>query len=111
MASDKEETLRLQPSGRWAIICPGRLPVAIVEGEVFELEVAGKMRRARMKHRDGRWFTTEGYLLADGSAPASSMAESATQNLSKQERGMQAPRCHRPLRARRVLPARRASEH
>jgi hypothetical protein len=58
----KEGTLRLQPSDRWAIICPGRSPVAIVESEVFELEVAGKMKLAPMERRrrpDGtdEWVT------------------------------------------------------
>ena len=60
--TDKEGTLHLQPNGRWAIIRPGRSPVAIVEGEVFELEVAGKMKLARMERRrrpDGtdEWVT------------------------------------------------------
>jgi hypothetical protein len=63
-----EGTLCQQPSGRWAIICPGRSPVAIVEGEVFELEVAGKMKLARMERRRGtnEWVTAQGYELRDG---------------------------------------------
>jgi hypothetical protein len=69
--SDQEGILRLQPSGRWAIICPGRSPVAIVEGEVFEFEVSGKMKLARMERRrrpDGtdEWVTAQGYELRDG---------------------------------------------
>jgi hypothetical protein len=35
--TDKEGTLHLQPNGRWAIIRPGRSPVAILEGEIFEV--------------------------------------------------------------------------
>jgi hypothetical protein len=67
----REGTLHLQPSGRWAIIRPGRSPVAIVEGEVFELEVAGEMKLARMERRrrpDGtnEWVTAQGYELRDG---------------------------------------------
>jgi predicted NAD/FAD-binding protein len=65
--TDKEGTLHLQPNGRWAIIRPGRSPVAILEGEIFEIEVRGKMRRARMeRRRDGQWVTAEGYELRDG---------------------------------------------
>jgi hypothetical protein len=33
--TDKEGTPHLQPSGSWAIIRPGRSPVAILEGEIF----------------------------------------------------------------------------
>jgi hypothetical protein len=65
--TDKEGTLHLQPNGRWAIIRPGRSPVAILEGEILEVEVRGKMRRARMeRRRDGQWVTAEGYELRDG---------------------------------------------
>jgi hypothetical protein len=65
--TDKEGTLHLQPNGRWTIIRPGRSPVAIREGEIFEVEVRGKMRRARMeRRRDGQWVTAEGYELRDG---------------------------------------------
>jgi Domain of unknown function (DUF5348) len=68
--SDQGKLCRL-PAGRWAIICPGRPPVAIVEGEVFELEVAGEMKLARMERRhrpDGpdEWVAAQGYELGDG---------------------------------------------
>jgi hypothetical protein len=71
--TDKEGILCRQPSGRWAIICPGRSPVAIVEGEVFEVEV-GIVRRMRLAHMERRrrpdgtneWATAEGYELRDG---------------------------------------------
>ena len=59
-------TLRRQPSGRWAIAWPGLEPVTIRKGEVFLLEVGGKMERTRMEHRLGRYYTIDGYLLADG---------------------------------------------
>jgi hypothetical protein len=65
--TDKEGILRTQPNGRWAIIRPGRSPVAIPDGEIFEVEVRGKMRRGRMeRRRDGQWVTAEGYELRDG---------------------------------------------
>jgi hypothetical protein len=64
--SDQGKLCRLPASG-WAIVAPGRSPVAIVEGEIFEVEVRGKMRRARMeRRRDGQWVTAEGYELRDG---------------------------------------------
>ena len=53
------------PAGGWAIVAPGLSPVSIVEGEVFELEVAGRMKLARMERRcrpDGtdEWVTAQG---------------------------------------------------
>jgi hypothetical protein len=70
MASIKS-TLRQLPSGQWAIAAPGRAPVAIIEGEVFEIEVGGKMKLARMERRrrpDGTemWVTAQGYKLRAG---------------------------------------------
>jgi hypothetical protein len=67
----EEGTLRPQPSGRWAIVCPGKSPVAIVDGEIFELEVGGRMKLARMERRrrpDGieEWVAAQGYELRDG---------------------------------------------
>jgi hypothetical protein len=52
-----EGTLRMQPSGQWAIAAPGREPVPIVAGEVFRLQVRtarGKFMRVRMEHADDR---------------------------------------------------------
>ena len=48
----KEGTLRQQPAGGWAIVAPGQSPVAIIAGEVFELEVAGEMKLAHMDRRE-----------------------------------------------------------
>ena len=67
----KEGILRQQPSGGWAIVAPGRSPVAIRAGETFDLEVAGEMKLARMERRrrmDGseEWSTAEGYPLRGG---------------------------------------------
>jgi hypothetical protein len=38
--SDKEGTLRMMASGRWAIYRPGRVPVEITKGELFRVQVA-----------------------------------------------------------------------
>jgi hypothetical protein len=39
--SEKEGTLRMMPSGRWAVCRPGCAPVEITSGELFRVEVAG----------------------------------------------------------------------
>jgi hypothetical protein len=69
--STKEGILRQQPAGGWAIVAPGRSPVAILAGEVFDLEVAGEMKLARMerrRHVNGaeEWSTAQGYPLREG---------------------------------------------
>jgi hypothetical protein len=46
--SDQEGTLRLQANGRWAIQCPGQMePVAIVAGEIFEIEIRRRWWRVQ----------------------------------------------------------------
>jgi hypothetical protein len=37
---EKEGTLCMMASGRWAVYRPGRLPVEITSGELFRVEVA-----------------------------------------------------------------------
>ena len=73
--TDKEGTLQMQPSGRWAVCRPGRVPVEITTGEVFMIEVPGaypEMRRTRMglMHHEGgdggEYYSVHGYRLADG---------------------------------------------
>jgi hypothetical protein len=56
--SEKEGTLRMQPSGQWAIQAPGREPVPIIAGEIFLLEVQGERRMmpVRMERKEGRWY-------------------------------------------------------
>ena len=53
-------TLRMLPSGQWAIAAPGRVPVPIVAGEIFLLEVQGERElvRVRIERKDGlgRWY-------------------------------------------------------
>jgi hypothetical protein len=50
-------------TGEWAIVAPGRQPVRIIEGEIFELEIGRKIRRGTMA-RDGT--LAEGYELREG---------------------------------------------
>ena len=47
--SEKEGTLHMMASGRWAVYCPGRLPVEITSGELFRVEVN---RRATGRRSD-----------------------------------------------------------
>jgi len=63
--TEKEGTLQMQPSGRWAIVRPGREPVEITSGERFSIEFLGEMRLTRMEFRRG-YYTVDGYPLRDG---------------------------------------------
>jgi Domain of unknown function (DUF5348) len=65
--SDKEGVLRLQPSGRWAIMRPGREPFELTSGDVFRVEVDGELRLTRMEHLWGEgYYSIDGYKLRDG---------------------------------------------
>jgi hypothetical protein len=69
--TDKEGTLQMQPSGRWAVCRPGRSPVAIRAGEPFLVEVSGEMKQTRMELRHhksggGEYYSADGYHLASG---------------------------------------------
>jgi hypothetical protein len=46
--SEKEGTLRMQPSGRWAVCMPGRKPIEINSGDVFRVEVGGELKPTRI---------------------------------------------------------------
>jgi hypothetical protein len=52
--NEKEGTLRIMPSGRWAVCRPGREPVEITSGERFRVEFLGEMRLTRMEYRHAR---------------------------------------------------------
>jgi hypothetical protein len=49
--SEKEGTLRMQPSGQWAVCRPGKAPVEITSGEVVRVEDPGRegLHRTRME--------------------------------------------------------------
>ena len=67
MADDKEGTLHLQASGRWAIMRPGREPFELTSGDVFRVEVDGKLQITRMGHLWGEgYYSVDGYKLRDG---------------------------------------------
>ena len=63
----REGTLHLQASGRWAIMRPGREPFELTSGDVFRVEVDGKLQITRMGHLSGGgYYSVDGYKLRDG---------------------------------------------
>jgi hypothetical protein len=64
--TEKEGTLQMQPSGRWAIVRPGREPVEITSGERFRVEVAGVKGLQLTQMGAGRYYTVDGFPLRDG---------------------------------------------
>ena len=78
--SEKGGILQMQPSGRWAIVRPGRIPVEITSGDLFRIEANGELRVTRMEFRDftgpmkghmyrgqpGEYYSVDGYRLANG---------------------------------------------
>jgi hypothetical protein len=67
--SEKEGTLQIRPSGRWAVCQPGREPVEITSGERFRIEFLGEMRLTRMEFRHSPrrgYYSVDGYPLRDG---------------------------------------------
>jgi hypothetical protein len=68
--STKAGTLRMRPSGRWAICRPGETPHEITSGELFRVEFRGKLRLTRMEFRHsprrGYYYSVHGYPLRDG---------------------------------------------
>jgi hypothetical protein len=68
--TEKEGTLRMMASGRWAIYRRGRLPVEITSGDLFRVEVAGakelQLTRMEYNHTDRRYYSVDGYPLRDG---------------------------------------------
>ena len=77
--TEKEGTLRMQPSGCWAVCRPGREPVEITSGELFRVEVDGKLEPTRMEYRHfedpqgrryrvqpGEYYSVDGYDLRNG---------------------------------------------
>jgi Domain of unknown function (DUF5348) len=62
----KEGTLHLQASGRWAIMRPGREPFELTSGDIFRVEVGGKLQITCMEHLWGGYYSVDGYKLRDG---------------------------------------------
>src|SRR5262245_25125718 len=61
--SEKEGTLRMMASGRWAVCRAGREPVEITSGERFRVEFLGEMRLTRMEFRRYRSQSASQYRL------------------------------------------------
>jgi len=51
--SEKEGILRMQSSRRWAACRPGRESVEITSGELFRVEIDGKLQVRRMEYDHG----------------------------------------------------------
>jgi hypothetical protein len=68
--SDGEGTLRLQPSGRWAIVRSGHMLTEITSGDVFRVEVDSELKLTRMEYRHfdrgGEYYSVDGFPLRDG---------------------------------------------
>jgi hypothetical protein len=67
--TEKEDILKMQPTGRWAVCRPGETPLVITSGDLFHIEFAGKLHLTRMKFRYSPWrgyYTVDGYPLRDG---------------------------------------------
>lgn len=68
MADDKEGTLRMQSNRRWSIVRPGRAPYELTSGDVFRIEMGGKLVTTRMEFRHvrpggGEYYSVDGYEL------------------------------------------------
>ena len=68
--TEKEGTLRMMATGRWAIYRPGRLPVEITSGELFRVEVAGveglQLTRMEYDHKGRQYYSVDGFRLRNG---------------------------------------------
>jgi hypothetical protein len=67
--TEKEGTLRMMPSGLWAVCRPGETPHEITAGDLFRIEFAGKPQLTRMKFRYSPrrgYYNVDGYPLRDG---------------------------------------------
>jgi hypothetical protein len=53
MASDNKAILQLQRSGLWSIVAPGRSPVTIPTGEIFQVEIRRRWWRVQMNAARG----------------------------------------------------------
>ena len=61
-------TLYMTQSGRRAVCRSGKSPIEIASGEVFRVEVDGKMRTTRMEFEGGGcgYHSVDGYELRSG---------------------------------------------
>jgi hypothetical protein len=62
-----EGTLNKMLSGSWAICRSGKNPIEIKHGDIFRIEVDGKMRPTRMEFEGDRGYhSADGYQLRSG---------------------------------------------
>ena len=80
--TEKEGTLQMQPSGRWAVCRPDRRPVEITSGELFRIEDDGELKVTGMEFRHftgpmkgrelrgltGEYYSVDGYHLTKRAA-------------------------------------------
>jgi hypothetical protein len=68
--TEKEGTLPMIETGRWAVYRSGRLPAEITSGELFRVEVAGakELQLTRMEYDliDRQYYSVDNYPLRDG---------------------------------------------
>jgi hypothetical protein len=70
-AMNDEGTLKLQPSGLWAVCRPWRPPVQIESGNVFRVDVDGDLKLMQMGYRHfagggGEYYSVNGFKLRNG---------------------------------------------
>ena len=83
-------TLHMTQSGRWAVCRSGKSPIEIASGEVFRVEVDGKMRTTRMEFEGGG----RGYHSVDGTQKRN--ASRALASLTTPKRSAQRAACQPP---------------
>jgi hypothetical protein len=79
MPEDKEGYLRMQPSGRWAVVRFGCEPVEITSAELFRGVVNGGLQVRRMEYGHGHdargYYAVGGPELRNGTRAAISSGE------------------------------------
>lgn len=69
MTSETEGVLERTDSGRWSIHRPGLLPLEITSGDLFRVEVNGRLKPTRMEYRHGDvpgYYSIDGFELHNG---------------------------------------------
>src|SRR5262245_61615954 len=80
--TDKEGALRMQSNRRCSIVRPGRAPYELTSGDVFRVEVGGKLVTTRMEFAHGRtdggaYYSVDEYELRSGMRAAIGTPRSA----------------------------------
>jgi hypothetical protein len=92
--TDKEGTLRMMASGRWAVYRPGHLPHEIRSGELFRVEVAGanglQLTRMEYNHTDRQYYSVTAIRCAMVCAPQ--LASKDSQKFRRRSQQFAGPR-------------------